>query len=160
MSKELKKKHGKELKKELDGKAIILFDYDGVSVEDFGTIRKGIRESGGQVKVVKNTILQKILQEEQISYEWLKGMTGMTFMSDDDFMTCSNVLYKSQKDEKITIKGGLYEGSKVDNTYIVKMASIPSRDTLYSSLVGCLQGVVANLVYTLDDIGKQKEEKK
>lgn len=158
MSKEAKKKQAKDLKKELKDKAIILFNYDGVGVEDFTALRNGIRESGGQVKVVKNTLLQKIFSEEEITHDWLAGMTGMSFMSDEDFMTCSSVLYKSQKDEKIKIKGGFYEGSKVEDDYIVKMASIPSKDVLYSSLVGCLQGIVANLVYTLDDIAKQKEE--
>ncbi|MBL8995493.1 MAG: 50S ribosomal protein L10, partial [Spirochaetia bacterium] len=59
--------------------------------------------------------------------------------------------------DKISIKGGYFEGKFVDAAFVKKMANIPPRDVLLAHLVGSLMGPISNLVFTLQAIAQKKE---
>lgn len=140
-------------------KELIFFNYEGIEVKDFTEIRSQMREQSAQVRVVKNTFLKRVLDDIGVEAPdtLFKGMNAVAAL-DGDFSASAKVLYDAEKNQKVKIIGGFYEGSYVEKDYVVKLASIPSLEVLYSMLVGCLAGPVSNLVYTLDAVKDQKND--
>ena len=67
-----------ELKKEVvsnivDGikgsESVILFQYQGLTVSELSELRKKLRETEATVKVYKNTLLKRALDELNLSFE-------------------------------------------------------------------------------------------
>lgn len=152
-------KQVEDFSKDIKGKTLIYFDYEGMDVEVSEGIREKLRECGGTYRVLKNRLVKRSLDGLKFEYDesFFKGMMAVAIVDEEVFASGGKVLLDAEKKEHLAIKGGFYEGKKVDADYVKKLASIPSKEALYSILVGCLQGCVGNLVYTLEDISKQKK---
>lgn len=149
----------KELQDQIKDKELIFFDYEGINVEDLTAIRSSLREKNGLVKVSKNTFMKMALKNNDIEpdEEVFKQMTALAII-EGEFSDSGKVLSDAEKEEKLKIKGGYYDGKVVDASFVKKLANIPSLDVLYSMLVGCLQGPTSNLVFILEAIAKKKQE--
>ena len=163
MAKQYKLDVVSNLSESLRNQGVIFVNYNGISAEDIFKIRNEIREVGGGIKIVKNTLLKRAVKSlyEDINDEaddLFIGMTALVSIDNDSFMKCAKILQTKEKEEKISIKGGVYQNGQVDSKYIHQLASIPSKDELYGMLVGSLQGIVAGLVYVLDDVKQTKEK--
>ena len=75
-----------EIKEKLEkSQAVILADYQGLTVEEDTQLRKTLRESGVEYKVYKNTLVTLAAKElgiEGIS-EYLEGPVAIAFGYDD-----------------------------------------------------------------------------
>ena len=152
----------KDISNDLKGRGVFFINYDSISACDIAAIRTQIREIGGKVKVCKNTFLKfsilNIYKDFRDVNVLFKGMIAIVIINDDLFLNCAKVLEDSEKQEKIEIKGGIYQKEQINADYVRRLASIPSKEELYGILVGCLNGIFANLVFVLDDIKKSKEK--
>ena len=138
-------------------KELILVEYNGMTVKETTDLRRKLRETGGTFTVIKNTLLKRVLKNNQIEFEGalFKGMSAIV-STGENFSDSGKILKEAIKDEKLKIKGGYYDGRSIDGAYVVKLASIPSREVLYSMLVGTLSGPIANLAYALQGIAEKK----
>ncbi len=152
----------KDFAESIKGKALIYVDYKGLDVFSANKIRLKLRDNGGRFKVFKNTLIKRAFELNQTDFDGkvLKGMTGVTITSDDSFTVNGKVLYDAQKEGKLSIKGGFYQGEKVDGRYVVKIVSIPSEKILHEMLVASLKGVISQIVFTLEEVKKEKEKEK
>ena len=137
---------------------LILVNYEGMTVKDISEVRTKLRETGSAMAVIKNTLLKRSLENQNINLDdsYFKGMSALVTVG-ESFSDAGKAILEAEKAEKLKIKGGYFEGNIVDDVYVKKLASIPSKDILYGMLVGCLQGPIANLVYTLQGIAEKKE---
>lgn len=144
--------------KEVQGKALIFVDYEGAPFIDLAQIRKDLRGGGGMLRVIKNTYMRVALESQKIqpAEEVYKGMSAVAIIG-SDFSTGGKILFDAEKADKISIKGGYFEGKFVDAAFVKKMANIPPRDVLLAHLVGSLMGPISNLVFTLQAIAQKKE---
>ncbi len=159
-NREIKKEKVEDLKKQIVGKSLVFVDYEGITVEEISELRGKLREDGSTLKVVKNTLLKRTMEESKISVadNFFKGMMAAVISDNDKFINSSKSVRGVEKLEKIKIKGGFFEGEVIDEAKVRKFASLFSKEEFHGILVGCLSGIVANLVYVLDDIHKQKQE--
>ncbi|EQK79328.1 putative 50S ribosomal protein L10 [Clostridioides difficile CD113] len=58
---------------------------------------------------------------------------------------------------KMKLKMGIVEGAFYDESKIVEMANIPSREVLIAKLLGSLKAPVSNFAYLIDAIAKKAE---
>ena len=161
-NREAKKAKVDELKGSLKGKSLIFIDYQGIDVDGISTLRREIREFGAVVKVAKNTLLKRATKEEKIdlSDDFFKGMLATAIVEGDKFTNVGKSIYEAEKSKKIKIRGGFFEGSVIGEEKVRQYASLLSKEEMYGVLVGCLNGLVSNLVYVLDGIAKEKENSK
>ncbi len=159
---ELKKQKVNDFQEVLDKKSFIFMDYEGIKVEEITEIRNKLRENEATIKVMKNTLFEKVVEAKKMDFDKsiFKGMTAVAFGEDEKFIDISKSIYQAEKAEKVKIKAGFFEGNVLDDKEVRKYAALLSKEQMYGVLVGCLQGVVANLVYVLDDIKSNKEEEK
>lgn len=151
-----------------DGKALYFADFTGITVAKLESFRREIKKSKGNFVVIKNTLGPIALKE--LGYEtapWegvFTGATGIAIAYDDPI-----ILAKLLKDNaSMKIKGGIIEGQYYDAAGVVRFARIPPKPVLYAHVVGSLnllgslaetlEGVLRNMIYTLDAM-KSKEAK-
>ena len=56
-----------------------------------------------------------------------------------------------------SIKAGVMDGKVIDVAEVTKLASLPSKETLYSMLASALLGNIRNLAVVLDQVAKKEE---
>jgi len=150
----------------------ILTDYQGMSVDEMGELRRSLEGTGAQCRVVKNSLFSLFAKQKKMELgglqDLLKGTSAVVLSS--DILGAAKVVKKFSKDvETFNIKGGYVDGRAVSVADIEKLATIGSRDELIAKLLMCLNspisqfvnvlsGVTRSFVSVLDEIKKQKEK--
>jgi len=150
-------------------RAVVLADYRGLNVQEVTELRKKLRESGIEYKVIKNTITSRAAQAAKIEGldQYLSGPTALAF-SYSDPVTPAKLLADFAKDhKKLELKGGILEGRVISLDLVKQLASLPSREVLLGQVAGVLQapirglaivlaGPMRNMVNVLEAVRKQK----
>lgn len=148
--------------------SVFLTDYRGLSVDQMAKLRKALRKSDAEYRVVKNT-LAKIAAEKQSMKElseMLSGPIAMAFTNDP--ISSAKVLYGFTKEFKqFEIRGAIIDGEVFLADEVKKLAELPPRETLIATLIGrlgspihglvnILNSPIQGLVQVLDSISQQK----
>ena len=140
--------------------AAVVVDYKGLTVEEVTELRKQMREAGVDYKVYKNTLVRRVAKEvgiEQFNDELLVGTNAIAFGYDDPDAPASILKGFMDSHPKMKLKMGIVEGAFYDESKIVEMANIPSREVLIAKLLGSLKAPVSNFAYLIDAIAKKAE---
>ena len=126
-----------------NSESVILFQYQGLTVADLSELRVKLREADATVKVYKNTLLKRALDELNINFEGFLEGPNADFAKDH---------------EKLEIRVGIISGSVADLATINEYASIPSREGLLTMLAAGMMEHVRNLSIALNLYAEGKEE--
>ncbi|HBE9252545.1 TPA: 50S ribosomal protein L10 [Clostridioides difficile] len=140
--------------------AAVVVDYKGLTVEEVTELRKQMREAGVDYKVYKNTLVRRAAKEvgiEQFNDELLVGTNAIAFGYDDPVAPARILKGFMDSHPKMKLKMGIVEGAFYDESKIVEMANIPSREILIAKLLGSLKAPVSNFAYLIDAIAKKAE---
>ena len=158
---ELKKPVVEEISELLNGAATaVVVDYRGLTVAEDTELRKQLREAGVVYKVYKNTMINFAIKDTEFAdlAQHLEGPTAIAVCK-DDATAAARVLAKFAKTaEALEIKGGVVDGIYYDAVGIGQIASIPSREVLFSKLLGSMQSPVTNFARVIKQIAEQNEE--
>ncbi len=141
-----------------DSESVILFQYQGLTVADLSELRVKLREADATVKVYKNTLLKRALDELNLSFEgFLEGPNAILFGK--NLLEPIKILSDFAKDHKnLEIRVGIISGSVADLATINEYASIPSREGLLTMLAAGMMEHVRNLSIALNLYAEGKEE--
>ena len=142
-----------------DSKVVIAFDYHGLTVEKFETLRKEVRKAGGEVVVLKNNISRRAATtcgHEAFALK-LTGPKAIVF-SENEIVAPAKAIYDfAKKNDVVKIAGGIVEGADVDGAKIAELATLPSYETLLTQLAAGMLGTVSQLAVGLQQIVEQME---
>ncbi len=125
-------------------------DFTGMSVVESEKLRREFRKAGVEYTVVKNTLIQKAL--EQIGgydgvFEHLAGPTGVVFATPADPTVPAKVIRDFAKvGAKPRLKAAMIEQELFPGTALEQIASMPNREQMLASIMGSLQAPASNLV--------------
>lgn len=141
-----------------DSESVILFQYQGLTVAELSELRKKLRETDATVKVYKNTLLKRALDELNLSFDgFLEGPNAILFGK--NLLEPIKVIADFAKDHnKLEIRVGIISGSVADLATINEYATIPSREGLLTMLAAGMMEHVRNLSIALNLYSEQKEE--
>ncbi len=141
-----------------DSESVILFQYQGLTVAELSELRKKLRETDATVKVYKNTLLKRALDELNLSFDgFLEGPNAILFGK--NLLEPIKVIADFAKEhEKLEIRIGIISGSVADLATINEYATIPSREGLLTMLAAGMMEHVRNLSIALNLYSAQKEE--
>ncbi len=156
--------HKKDIVKEIvnnikNSEAVIVFTYQGLDVSQISTLRNELKSKDGEVKIYKNTLVKRALDELNISLDgFMEGPNAIMFGK--DIIDSIKILTKFAKDNKVLdIKTGIISGEVVNIDTINKYATIPSLEGLLTMFAGGLMEHVRNVAIALDLYAKKLEEK-
>ena len=140
-------------------KMIVLTEYRGITVEDDTKLRAQVRANGDEYVVVKNSTISYAAKEAGIEgLDELEGPTAVV-IGYEDYVNAAKVVNDFAKDHDFyTIKTGVMDGKKIEVAEVKKLASLPSKETLYSMLASALLGNIRNLAVVLDQAREKQAE--
>jgi large subunit ribosomal protein L10 len=120
--------------------ATILTEYRGLSVKDLATLRRSLREAGGEYKIYKNTLVRFAVQELGLTdlESLLTGPTAITFVETDAAAVAKALRDFGRTNPNLVIKGGLLGGNVLTPADATALAELPSRDVLLARIAGGL----------------------
>ena len=144
-----------ELEEKLKGAvSFVLVDYKGITVADDTALRRNLREANVEYFVEKNTMLKRALNNLGMTDydEVLNGTTAIAISTDDQTAPARILGEFAEKTENFKLKAGCVEGEYFDETKILALSKIPSKDVLLAQLVGSLQGPIQKLAALLQAV--------
>lgn len=128
-----------EIKEQIEGsRAVYLTEFRGLTVSQLQALRKSLRETGADYKVVKMTLAKLATDElgiEGIS-EHLVGPTALTFAHDDAVATAKALKDASKENEKLVLKAGIMSGEILLPEQVSRLAEIEPREVLLAKIAG------------------------
>ena len=143
-----------------ESSSVVFLDYKGITVAQDTELRKQFREAGVEYTVVKNTLTR--FAAKNIGYDFdevLNGTTAMAYTTGDPIaparVACE--FTKKNKGVKLSIKGGVVEGSVLSAAQLNGFGELPSKNALVASVLGTFLAPISSLAFVLDQIRIQKE---
>ena len=137
----------------------ILVDYKGITVEEDTALRAELRKDNVNYTVVKNTLTKKALEKIGMTGldEVLNGTTSMATADEDPIAPFRIITdYSKKLGERFNVKAAFMEGKILNDAEIAEMSALPSKDALYSKVLGTMIAPITGLAVCLGQILEQK----
>ena len=137
----------------------ILVDYKGITVEEDTALRAELRKDNVNYSVVKNTLTRKALEKIGMTGldEVLNGTTSLATADNDPIAPFRIITEYSKKlGERFNVKAAFMEGKILSAAEIEEMSALPSKDALYSKVLGTMIAPITGLAVCLGQILEQK----
>ena len=133
-----------------NSESVSLFKYSESTVSDMQELRRDLKNIGSEVKVYKNTLVKRALDDMKIDLsEFLEGPNAIVFGK--ELLEPIKVLDKFAKNHKnVQVITGIIKGEVVSIDTIKEYASIPSMEGLLTMFAGGLIEHVKNLSVALN----------
>jgi len=140
-----------------NSESVILFQYQGLTVADLSELRNKLRDAEAEVKIYKNTLLKRALDELELNLDgFLEGPNAILFGK--NLLEPIKVISEFAKThDKLDIRVGIISGKEADLEVIKEYASIPSREGLLTMLAGGMIQYVRDLSIGLNLYAEQLE---
>lgn len=150
-----------ELKQTFTGvNAAVVIEFKGLTVVKDTAFRKSVRDSKGQYRVAKNTLLRLAVKEtpfESFGTQF-KGNTAVATTREDIVSLAKAVQTFLKDNPAATFKAAIMDGKAVTPAEFKAIAELPSREALIGKLLFLMQFPIQGLVFALEAIRKQKED--
>jgi large subunit ribosomal protein L10 len=157
VSRAKKKEQVEQLSGELKStKSMIVATYSKLTVTQDFELRKALRSSGAKYRVVKNTLAELAGKGTQVegALQNLHGVTSIAY-TEGDPVALAKALAKYAKDNpEFTFKAGVVEGRVITIKEIESLATMPSKEEIYSKLLFLLNAPAQRLVTAMSAVGR------
>lgn len=138
-----------------NSESVILFQYQGLTVSEMSELRSKLNEINSSVKIYKNTLLKRALDELNINMDdFLEGPNAILF--GDTLLEPIKVIADFAKNhDKLNIRVGIISGDVASLETIKEYASIPSHEGLLTMLAGGMIQYVKDLSISLNLYAEQ-----
>ena len=132
---------------------LLVTDYQGMKVAQFGELRNRLAPTGAQVHVVKNSFLKRAMTASGLPdvAEQLSGQTALV-TGDKDVAPVAKVLKTFAAEFKIAaVKIGVVDKNVLSTAEVESLADLPSREVLLAQFLGVLSAPATKLVRILNE---------
>lgn len=133
-----------------DSSAFIFLENHGLTVSETMELRRSLRESGSELKIYKNTLVNRALSTMDIDLkDELNGPKVVAFGK--DIVEPIKAVSKFIEDHpNLEMKLGIVDGKITDLDTLKKYATIPSREGLLTMFAGGLMQIAKDFAVCLD----------
>ena len=135
----------------------LVVDYKGLTVGQFGELRKRLAKAGSEVHVVKNSIFRVAAKEAGIA-DLGATLTGQLAVVTGrrDVSVAAKALKTFQSEfDKPKVKFGYLNNQRLETAQVLALADLPSIEVLRGKLLGVLQAPASQLVRLLNTPASQ-----
>ena len=133
-----------EVRKRFDeADAVLLTEYRGINVSELATLRRALREAGGEYKVYKNTLVRRATNELGLDLDaHLTGPTAIAFVpagGGGDPVTVAKALRDFAKgNPNLVVKAGVLGDTLLSAADAQALADVAPREELLAKLAGLM----------------------
>ena len=131
----------------------IAAEYIGLTVTEMTELRNAAREAGVYLKVVRNTLARRALENTQFECmrDNLVGPLLLVFSNNEPGSAAKVVRNFAKDNKKLAVKLISLDGNLLEPSEISKLASLPSLDEARATLLGLFNSPLTNFVRTLSE---------
>lgn len=133
-----------------ESSAFIFLENHGLTVSETMELRRSLRESGSELKIYKNTLVNRALSTLNIDLkDELNGPKVVAFGKDivEPIKAVSKFI---ENHPNLEMKLGIVDGEITDLATLNKYATIPSREGLLTMFAGGLMQIAKDFAVCLD----------
>lgn len=146
-----------KLKAELEKvSGLIVGTFSKLTVAKDFELRKTVRTAGGRYRVVKNT-LARLASQGTKAEEALRSLEGVNSIAytEGDPVALAKALNKYVTDNpEVSLKAGVLEGRLISLNEIKALATMPSKEEIYSKLLYLINAPAQRLVTAMSAVGR------
>lgn len=136
---------------------MVVATFSKLTVNQDFELRKAVRTAGGKYAVVKNKLAGRASQGTPLeeALKGLKGVTSIAYTTGDPVALAKAISkYVADNAEQISVKGGVVEGKIATPKEIKALATMPSKEELYSKLLFLISAPSQRLVTVMNAVGR------
>ncbi|GAC1656586.1 MAG: 50S ribosomal protein L10 [Acidobacteriaceae bacterium] len=135
---------------------LIVGTFNKLTVSQDFELRKAVRAAGGKYKVVKNTIARRASKGTKVeeALQTLKGINSIAYTEGDPVALAKAIQKYAADVPEFQVKAGVVEGRVVGLDQIKALATMPSKEELYSKLLFLISAPAQRLVTVLGATGR------
>jgi large subunit ribosomal protein L10 len=144
---------GEDLKKV---SSLIVTTYSKLTVAQDFELRKTVRNSGAKYVVVKNTLAERAAKGTKVEAALtnLSGVTSIAYTEGDPVMLAKALAKYAKDNPEFSFKSGVVEGRVISIQEIDALATMPSKQEIYSKLLYLVNAPAERLVRTVNAVGR------
>jgi large subunit ribosomal protein L10 len=136
--------------------SMIVGTFSKLTVAKDFELRKTVRSAGGRYKVIKNTLARRASEGTAVA-EALKDLKGVSSIAytEGDPVALAKALSKYVDDNpEFSFKTGILEGRLISLKEIKALATMPSKEEIYSKLLFLINAPAQRLVTVMNAVGR------
>jgi large subunit ribosomal protein L10 len=132
-------------------KVTVFADFHGMSVAKAQALRRSLKKDDAEFRVSRKTLLDRALQVAGLSFKTkeLEGEIGVAIGYGDEVAPGKTVFGVTKEIKTFKILGGILGTRILDETAMVALANLPSREILLTQLACVVQSPLRGLVIVL-----------
>jgi large subunit ribosomal protein L10 len=151
MATEAKERMVESLREDFGAAKVAVFaNFSKVTVEEVSKLRADMRASDTKLRVLKNTLARRAAAgtDVEVAIGLLKGPITVALGFGDDISAPAKMMinFSKEKKDKLTILGGVVEGSLVDAEGVKGLADMPPKPVVQAMLLGLMQAPARNFL--------------
>lgn len=151
-------------------RSLYFTENKGLSVAEITELRRKCWEANVEYLVCKNTFTRRVMEEQGYpdALKHLTGPTALAFGYEDPAAPAKVLFDFAEKNEKLVLKGGIFEGKVITESEIKAIKDLPSREqalamviaTIFApvqSLYNVINNILRDFVSVVDQIAEKKK---
>jgi large subunit ribosomal protein L10 len=132
----------------------VVAENSGLTVEEMTGLRSEARKSGVYLRVVRNTLARRALQDTSFSClnDTLVGPTCLAFSMEEPGAAAKLLRGFTKDHEKLKVKSLAIGGRLLGAEALEAIAKLPNREQALSILLGTMTAAIGNLVRTFAEL--------
>jgi len=132
-------------------KSLVFIDYRGLTVAEFGEIKKTLRREGSELRVIKKRLLERAAKDAgvEVNAKDLEGQVAVAFSLQDEVSAAKIIESFAKKNEKIKMLGGVLDKVQISADSVKALAKLPSKQELIAQVVRTINAPVSSFVRVL-----------
>ncbi len=132
----------------------VVAEYHGISVSDMTALRNKARESGVYLRVIRNTLAKRAVEETEFACMQDAFVGPLIFAFSIDAPGAAARLLKdyAKENDKLKVTALAIGGELLDPAQLGAVASLPTKDEALAMLMSVMQAPIGKLVRTLNEV--------
>lgn len=151
--------------------SFVILSYERVKANALNGFRREIASLGGEVKMMRKTILMKAFSTSgiEVTADALPGHVGIVFSGEDSIETLKRTFaFSSGTDRGAKVIGGHIDGKLYNARDVQVLSTLPGKDEMRAQLLATfaaplsqtlavMDAVLSSVIYCLDNKSKEGE---
>ena len=155
LTKQIKSQYVSEVSSHFEkAQASFIVNFQGLNVEQMTDLRDKLRSKKSQMRVVRNTLVRKALEGNDIQEKFNKFLAGTNafVFAFEDISGTAKVLSEFAEDTSLALKTGLVGEKLLSAQEIGHLASLPSLEELRAQLLSVFSAPAQRLLRVFNEV--------
>jgi large subunit ribosomal protein L10 len=137
--------------------AVVLCNFEGLTVGQDQDLRRQVRASGGAYRVVQNRLAERAVKgtDSEGVLKGLKGMTSLAYAEENPLALVKVLVAYAKENPALQFRAGVVEGRTLDVEALNQLASLPGKDAIYAKLLYLINAPAQRLLSVIKAPGRE-----